>query len=43
MTCSCNVVSASKDHAAKNNKESANSQENNEKPKNLMKDPNRQS
>ena len=31
MTCSCNVSSYSKDHADKNNKESANSLENNEK------------
>ena len=31
MTCSCNVVSTSKDHANKNNKDSANSLENNEK------------
>ena len=30
MTCSCDVVSTSKDHADKNNKESANSLENNE-------------
>ena len=30
MTCSCNIVSTSKDHADKNNKESANSLENNE-------------
>ena len=36
MTCSCNVVSTSRDHADKNNKDSANSLENNEKPnKNL--------
>ena len=31
MTCTCNVVSISKDHADKNNKESPNSLENNEK------------
>ena len=49
MTCSCNVVSISKDHADKNNKESANSLENNEKSnknlnqtKNLIKNPNKQ-
>ena len=36
MTSSCNIVSTSKDHADKINKESANSSENNEKPnKNL--------
>ena len=39
MTCSCNVVNTSRDHANKNNKESANSLENNEKPRNLMKKP----
>ena len=49
MACSCNVVSTSKDHANKNNKESANSLENNEKSnknlnqtKNLIKNPNKQ-
>ena len=31
MTCSCNVFSTSRNHAYKNNKESANSLENNEK------------
>ena len=31
MTCSCNAVSTPRDHANKNNKESANSLENNEK------------
>ena len=46
MTCSCNVFSTSKDHADKNNKESANNLENNEKSnknlnptKHLMKKP----
>ena len=31
MACSCNVFSTSRDHADKNDKESANSLENNEK------------
>ena len=31
MTCSCNVVNTSKDHANKNTKKSLNSLENNEK------------
>ena len=36
MTCSCIVVSSSRDHANKNNKESANSLQNNEKSNNNL-------